>query len=73
MKRPRSGVFLAIAGLVLLALFSAITTWLIDRGRWPELPPGALRNVDLWAGIAFLAALVLWLLLPPSRRSTRGS
>jgi hypothetical protein len=73
MRRPRSGVLLAIAGLLLLALFSAISTWLIYAGRWPELPPGALRNVDLWAGIAFLAAVVLWLLLPPSRRSTRGS
>ena len=73
MSRPRSGVLLAVAGLVLLALFSAISTWLITTGRWPELPPGALRDVDLWAGIAFLAAVVLWLLLPPSRRSTRGS
>jgi len=73
MRRPRSGVLLAIAGLLLLALFSAISTWLIGCGRWPELPPGALRDVDLWAGIAFLAAVVLWLLLPSSRRSTRGS
>jgi len=73
MKRPRSGVLLAVAGAVLLALFSALATWLITTNRWPELPPGALRDLDLWAGIVFFAALVLWLLLPPSRRSTPGS
>ena len=70
MRRPRFGVLLAIAGSLLLALFTAVSTWLITAGRWPELPPGALRNVDLFAGIVFFAAVVLWLLLPPSRRST---
>ncbi|MGH9364893.1 MAG: hypothetical protein ACRD1B_06460 [Thermoanaerobaculia bacterium] len=69
MKPPRFGVRLAAAGAILLAAFSALATWLIDTGRWPELPPGALRDVDLWAGLAFLA-LVLFFLLRRSRRPT---
>ena len=70
MKPPRFGVRLAAVGAILLALFSAVSTWLITTGRWPELPPGALRDVDLWAGLAFLALLVLSLLLPTRRRPT---
>ena len=70
MTPPRFGVRLAVAGATLLALFSALATWLIYTGRWPELPPGVLRDVDLWAGLVFFAALVLYLLLPHSRRPT---
>lgn len=69
MKPPRFGVRLAVAGAILLALFSALATWAIYAGRWPELPPGALRDVDLWAGLVFLAALVLYLLLPTRQRN----
>jgi hypothetical protein len=58
MKPPRFGVRLAAAGAILLALFSALATWAIDAGHWPELPPGALRDVDLWAGLAFLLLFV---------------
>jgi hypothetical protein len=70
MKPPRFGVRLAVAGAFLLALFSAVSTWLITTGRWPQLPPGALRDVDIWAGLIFLAALILYILLPQSRRPT---
>jgi hypothetical protein len=70
MKPPRFGVRLAVAGAILLALFSALATWAIYAGRWPELPPGALRDVDLWAGLVFLAALLVFLLFPSSRRPT---
>lgn len=67
MTPPRFGVRLAVAGATLLALFSALATWLIYTGRWPELPPGVLRDVDLWAGMVFLAALVVWLLFSKDR------
>jgi hypothetical protein len=70
MKPPRFGVRLAVAGALLLALFSAVSTWLITTGRWPQLPPGAFRDVDIWAGLIFLAALILYLLLPQRRRPT---
>ena len=70
MKPPRFGVRLAAAGAILLAAFSALATWAIYAGHWPELPPGALRDVDLWAGLIFLAALILYFLLPHSRRPT---
>ena len=70
MKPPRFGVRLAVAGAILLAAFSAAATWLIETGRWPELDPGALRDLDLWTGLLFLAALVLFLFLPPRRRHT---
>jgi hypothetical protein len=64
------GVLLAAASAILLALFSAFATWAITTGRWHELPPGALRDVDFWAGLTFLAALVLYFVLPHSRRPT---
>ncbi len=70
MKPARFGVRLAVAGAILLALFSTVATWLIQTNRWPELPPGTLHNLDLWTGLLFLAALVVWLLFPPRRRPT---
>jgi hypothetical protein len=70
MKPPRFGVRLAVAGALLLAAFSALSTWLITTNRWPQLPPGALRDVDIWAGLVFLAAFILYLLLHTSRRPT---
>lgn len=70
MKPPRFGVLLTAVGAILFVLFSAVSTWLITSGRWPELSPGALRNLDLWAGLAFLLALVLYLLSRSSRRPT---
>jgi hypothetical protein len=67
MKPPRFGVLLAAAGAILLASFSALATWLIYAGRWPELAPGALRDVDIWAGLFFLMAFALVLLRGRSR------
>lgn len=66
------------AGLAALALFSAIFTFLAERGLWPALPPGALHDSDLWAGLIG-AALLLILLLRGGRSGaeledpTRGS
>ena len=70
MKLSRFGVRLAVAGAILFVLFSSLATWAIYSGHWPELPPGALRNIDLWAGFLFLAALITWLLLSQRRRPT---
>jgi len=56
------GARLAAAGAVAVALFSALATWLVVNGRWPQLPPGALRDVDLWAGLVFLGLFVFLML-----------
>lgn len=69
MKSPRFGVLLAAAGAILLTLFSALATWGITAGWWPQLKPGALRDVDLWAGLAFLLLFVAFLLF---RRESGG-
>lgn len=70
MNPPRPWVRISIAAALLFAAFSFFATRAITSGRWPQLPPGALRDVDLWTGLLFLAALVLFLLLPSSRRHT---
>jgi hypothetical protein len=55
-------------GFVALFLFSALYTAGERFGIWPELPPGALRDLDLVVGAVAVAALALFLLL-----SRRGS
>jgi hypothetical protein len=51
----------ATAGLVWLAIFSALYTAGDVIGAWPELPEGAFLNVDLvvglLAGVALLVSL----------------
>ena len=51
------------AGLLWLALFSAIYTAGDEVGAWPEFPAGAFRNLDLAvgfvAGVAVLFALAI--------------
>lgn len=49
-------------GLAALALFSAIFTFLAERGLWPALPPGAFHDWDLWIGLAG-GVLLLWVLV----------
>ena len=56
----------ATAGLVWLAIFSALYTAGDVVGAWPELPAGAFLNVDLIAG--FLAAIVVLFSLALSNR-----
>ena len=70
MTPPRLWLRISIAALLLFAAFSFFATRAITSGRWPDLPPGALRDVDLWTGLLFLAALVLYLLFPQRRRPT---
>ncbi|HEX7253671.1 MAG TPA: hypothetical protein VF376_12370 [Thermoanaerobaculia bacterium] len=57
---------LAIFCLVGLALFSIAFTVAAKRGLWPPLPPGALHDTDLWAGLA-TGVVILFLLLKPRR------
>jgi len=62
----------AAAGLLWLALFSALYTAGDEVGAWPELPPGAFRNLDLVAG--FLAGIVVLVVLAfPNRHLTPGT
>jgi hypothetical protein len=58
---PARGARVA-AGFVWLALFSILYTAGDAYGLWPELPPGALKDLDLAVGAAGLALLGLWLL-----------
>lgn len=52
-----------VAGLVWVALFSALYTAGDEVGAWPELPPGAFQNLDLVvgliAGVTLLFALAI--------------
>jgi len=60
---PDRKSLLRAAGLLLwLALFAALYTAGELAGLWPDLPPGALRDLDLAAGFAGAAALCIWLL-----------
>lgn len=56
MRRP---VLLAASALLAIGLFSLVMSLLAENDRWPQLPPGALRGVDLVAGFAVAIALVL--------------
>jgi hypothetical protein len=66
MNRPGWGPILALA---VLAVFSFAFTLAAKHGLWPQLPPGALHDTDLWAGLVG-GVLLLGLLL---RRSPRTS
>jgi hypothetical protein len=57
----------AILSLVGLALFSVVFSLAAAHGRWPQLPPGALHNTDLWVGLGGGAALLLLLLFSGER------
>jgi hypothetical protein len=52
-----------VAGLLWLALFSALYTAGDEVGAWPKLPPGTFRNLDLivgfLAGVTVLFALAI--------------
>lgn len=58
-----------VAGLLWLAAFSALYTAGDEIGAWPELPPGAFRDVDLVVG--FLAVIAVLVLLASPKRSLR--
>ena len=64
----RASRMVLFCGLVLI-LFSALFSLAAWYDRWPRLPPGALHDTDLWAGIAGGAALLALLLRPRGSRS----
>jgi hypothetical protein len=59
----KRAVLVAAGGLLGVGLFSLVMSLLAENDRWPQLPPGALHNVDLVAGFAVAVALVLVLAL----------
>jgi hypothetical protein len=59
-----------VAGLLWLAAFSVLYTVGDEVGAWPELPPGAFRNVDRIAG--FFAGIAVLLLLALPKRAARA-
>ncbi|MEO8190714.1 MAG: hypothetical protein ABI682_10280 [Acidobacteriota bacterium] len=50
-----------------LGLFSLGFSLLAERGLWPELPPGALHDTDLFAGFAVVLGLIGLLLREEAR------
>jgi hypothetical protein len=60
----------AVAGLLWLALFSALYTAGDEVGAWPEFPAGAFRNLDLAVGLAAGVALLVTLAI---RRRPAGA
>ncbi len=52
---------LVALGFLLLLLFVSAFTLAVERGLWPRLPPGALHNSDLVAGL--LGGVAIFLLL----------
>ena len=61
-----------VAGLLWLVAFAALYTVGDEIGAWPELPPGAFRDVDLVVG--FLGGVaVLFLLALPKRAAQADS
>ena len=70
---PKSRFALRCAwALAAVGTFSVVFSVLAENGRWPELPPGTLHNVDLAAGVLAALGLVIALAFgktAPSRRS----
>jgi hypothetical protein len=64
---PARIVFLSAATL---ALFSTIFTLAAWYDWWPRLPPGALHDTDLWAGLIAGVALLLLLVWPRNSRNS---
>jgi hypothetical protein len=50
-------------------VFSLVMSLLAEDGRWPQLPSGALRGVDLVAGFAVAVALLVVLAVRRGRTS----
>ncbi|HSS44893.1 MAG TPA: hypothetical protein VLO07_06080, partial [Thermoanaerobaculia bacterium] len=60
MTRPK-GRGLVLSGLLGVALFSLVFSLLDSSGHWPRLPPGALHDSDLVAGLVGGVAVLLLL------------
>ncbi len=59
MKGPARTVLLSGSSLLLFSILFTLAAW---YDWWPRLPPGALHDTDLWAGLAGGVALLLLLL-----------
>lgn len=60
--KPGSPVRTVVLCAAAIALFSTLYTLAAFYDWWPRLPPGALHDTDLWAGLAggvFLLVLLL--------------
>jgi hypothetical protein len=69
MKLGSPAGLVILCGLV-LALFSTLFSLAAWYDWWPRLPPGALHDTDLWAGLAGgLLLLVLLLRSDPGKAS----
>ncbi len=53
-----------------LILFSALFSLAAWYDWWPRLPPGALHDTDLWAGLVCGGALLLLLIFRRKPRKT---
>ena len=67
--KPGSPARTVVICAIALALFSTLYTLAAFHDWWPRLPPGALHDTDLWAGLIGAAALLVLLL----RRRTENS
>ena len=56
-----------VAGLLWLALFSALYTAGDEVGAWPKLREGAFLNLDLLVGVVAGIVLLAALLMSPRR------
>ncbi len=59
MKGPARTVLLSGLALVLFSIVFTLAAW---YDWWPRLPPGALHDTDLWAGLVAGAVILLLLL-----------
>jgi hypothetical protein len=65
--RPARIVVLCGFALILFSTLFSLAAW---YDRWPRLPPGALHDTDLWAGlIGGVLLLILLLRRNPGRAS----
>ena len=65
--RPSRMVLLCGLALILFSALFSLAAW---HDWWPRLPPGALHDTDLWAGLASgILLLILLLRRNPGRAS----
>ena len=62
--RPGTAARTVLLSCLALAVFSAVYSAAAWYDWWPRLPPGALHDTDLWAGLIGGAALLALLVVP---------
>jgi hypothetical protein len=62
--KPGTGARTVLVSFLALGVFSAVYSAAAWYDWWPRLPPGALHDTDLWAGLIGGAALLAVLVLP---------